>query len=98
MSRNAEADPAGRAGGARAPDIAPPLGPESAPQSASDGTNQPRYAVFPSPRPRIWPHGWDARGQPFGAQFREGRGPMRGVATAVVAGIIIGTLSFGRAV
>src|SRR5262245_62865526 len=65
MSRSAEADPAGHAGRSRAPDIAPPLAPESAPQSASDGAYQPRYAVFPSPRPRIWSHGWDARGQPL---------------------------------
>src|SRR5262245_55342615 len=48
--------------------------------------------------PRIWPHGWNARGQPLGAPFREGRGPMKGVATAVVAAIIIGTLYFGREV
>src|SRR5262245_33633763 len=40
----------------------------------------------------------DARGQPLGAPFREGRGPMKGVATAVVAAIIIGTLYFGREV
>src|SRR5262245_57027789 len=95
--RNAEVSP-WHAASAREPDNAPSRDPVPASQSASDVADQPRYAVLPLPRPRIWSHGWNARGQPFGALFREGRGPMSGVATAVVAAITIGTLYFGREV